>query len=173
MAPPAGGLVTEVSPDRDELLGHITATADYGALAGCELWHGGRVTMNRYSRQGLLAPRELASAFIEPVQARRGGSSRLFDGTKLSSSRTIERATSEPTKLGSTRGRPMPSIRKPQPSLATKKQPAQQRARLGDAELPDGPHISGPHSQMYEAWFGMIDPPRETIPVIRFAVIGM
>src|SRR5882724_421627 len=43
----------------------------HGALAGCELWHGGRVTMNRYSRQGLLAPRELASAFVEPVQARR------------------------------------------------------------------------------------------------------
>jgi dimethylamine/trimethylamine dehydrogenase len=43
----------------------------HGALAGCELWHGGRVTMNRYSRQGLLAPREIASAFIEPAQARR------------------------------------------------------------------------------------------------------
>jgi dimethylamine/trimethylamine dehydrogenase len=43
----------------------------HGALAGCELWHGGRVTMNRYSRQGLLAPREIASAFVEPAQARR------------------------------------------------------------------------------------------------------
>ena len=43
----------------------------HGALAGCELWHGGRVTLNRYSRQGLLAPRELSSAFLEPVQARR------------------------------------------------------------------------------------------------------
>ena len=31
---------------------------------------------------------------------------------------------------------------------------------LRDTEFPDGPHISGPHSQMYEAWFGMIDPPR-------------
>ena len=47
------------------------AVHEHGALAGCELWHGGRVTMNRYSRQGLLAPRELASAFVEPVQARR------------------------------------------------------------------------------------------------------
>ncbi|MGH7185622.1 MAG: NADH:flavin oxidoreductase, partial [Pseudomonadota bacterium] len=43
----------------------------HGALAGCELWHGGRVTLNRYSRLGLLAPRELTSAFVEPVQARR------------------------------------------------------------------------------------------------------
>jgi dimethylamine/trimethylamine dehydrogenase len=43
----------------------------HGALAGCELWHGGRVTMNRYSRLGLLAPREIASAFVEPAQARR------------------------------------------------------------------------------------------------------
>jgi dimethylamine/trimethylamine dehydrogenase len=43
----------------------------HGALAGCELWHGGRVTMNRYSRQGLLAPGEIASAFLEPAQARR------------------------------------------------------------------------------------------------------
>ena len=47
------------------------AVHEHGALAGCELWHGGRVTMNRFSRQGLLAPRELASAFVEPVQARR------------------------------------------------------------------------------------------------------
>ena len=36
-----------------------------------------------------------------------------------------------------------------------------ERAGLRDTELPDGPHISGPHSQMYEAWFGMIDPPRD------------
>src|SRR4029453_18387488 len=43
----------------------------HGALAGCELWHGGRVTMNRYNRQGLLAPRQLASALVEPAQARR------------------------------------------------------------------------------------------------------
>ena len=32
---------------------------------------------------------------------------------------------------------------------------------LRDTELPAGPHVSGPHSQMYEAWFGMIDPPRD------------
>jgi D-alanyl-D-alanine carboxypeptidase len=36
-----------------------------------------------------------------------------------------------------------------------------QRAGLRDTELPDGPHITSPHSQMYEAWFGMIDPPRD------------
>ena len=36
-----------------------------------------------------------------------------------------------------------------------------ERAGLRDSELPTGPHISGPHSQMYEAWFGMIDPPRD------------
>jgi D-alanyl-D-alanine carboxypeptidase len=36
-----------------------------------------------------------------------------------------------------------------------------ERAGLQDTELPAGPHITGPHSQMYEAWFGMIDPPRD------------
>ena len=36
-----------------------------------------------------------------------------------------------------------------------------ERAGLRETELPVGPHISGPHSQMYEAWFGMIDPPRD------------
>jgi D-alanyl-D-alanine carboxypeptidase len=36
-----------------------------------------------------------------------------------------------------------------------------ERAGLRDSELPDGPDVSGPHSQMYEAWFGMIDPPRD------------
>ena len=35
------------------------------------------------------------------------------------------------------------------------------RAGLRDTELPVGPHVSGPHSQMYEAWFDMIDPPRD------------
>src|SRR3954471_12141580 len=36
-----------------------------------------------------------------------------------------------------------------------------QRAGLRDTELPVGPHVSGPHSRIYEAWFGMIDPPRD------------
>ncbi|MET9955114.1 serine hydrolase domain-containing protein [Streptomyces sp. NPDC006339] len=36
-----------------------------------------------------------------------------------------------------------------------------ERAGLRDTELPDGPCVDGPHSQLYEAWFGMIDPPRD------------
>ncbi|MFF3864145.1 serine hydrolase domain-containing protein [Streptomyces sp. NPDC002209] len=36
-----------------------------------------------------------------------------------------------------------------------------ERAGLRDTELPAGPYVSGPHSQLYEAWFGMIDPPRD------------
>jgi D-alanyl-D-alanine carboxypeptidase len=36
-----------------------------------------------------------------------------------------------------------------------------ERAGLGDTEFPAGPRINGPHSRMYEAWFGMIDPPRD------------
>lgn len=36
-----------------------------------------------------------------------------------------------------------------------------ERAGLRDTGLPAGPHVSGPHSQLYEAWFGMIDPPRD------------
>ncbi|MEU5260065.1 serine hydrolase domain-containing protein [Amycolatopsis sp. NPDC021455] len=36
-----------------------------------------------------------------------------------------------------------------------------ERAGLRDTELPAGPEIEGPHSRLYEAWFGMIDPPRD------------
>jgi D-alanyl-D-alanine carboxypeptidase len=36
-----------------------------------------------------------------------------------------------------------------------------ERAGLRDTGFPEGPQISGPHSQMYEAWFGMIEPPRD------------
>lgn len=36
-----------------------------------------------------------------------------------------------------------------------------ERAGLPDTELPAAPEIRGPHSLMYEAWFGMIDPPRD------------
>ncbi|MFF2777524.1 serine hydrolase domain-containing protein [Streptomyces sp. NPDC058052] len=36
-----------------------------------------------------------------------------------------------------------------------------ERAGLRDTAFPTGPEIDGPHSEMYEAWFGMIDPPRD------------
>ncbi|MFJ7497371.1 serine hydrolase domain-containing protein [Streptomyces sp. NPDC097727] len=36
-----------------------------------------------------------------------------------------------------------------------------ERAGLRDTELPAGPYVDEPHSQLYEAWFGMIDPPRD------------
>ena len=36
-----------------------------------------------------------------------------------------------------------------------------EHAGLRDTELPTGPDVCGLHSQMYEAWFGMIDPPRD------------
>jgi D-alanyl-D-alanine carboxypeptidase len=36
-----------------------------------------------------------------------------------------------------------------------------ERAGLPDTGFPAGPHVGGPHSQMYESWFGMIDPPRD------------
>ncbi|MEV5651083.1 serine hydrolase domain-containing protein [Nocardia sp. NPDC052254] len=36
-----------------------------------------------------------------------------------------------------------------------------ERAGLRDTELPAGTQIDGPHSLHYEAWFGMIDPPRD------------
>jgi D-alanyl-D-alanine carboxypeptidase len=35
------------------------------------------------------------------------------------------------------------------------------RAELRHTTFPVGPHVDGPHSQLYEAWFGMIDPPRD------------
>ncbi|SOD63372.1 D-alanyl-D-alanine carboxypeptidase [Streptomyces zhaozhouensis] len=34
-------------------------------------------------------------------------------------------------------------------------------AGLRDTAFPVGPHIEGPHSRLYEAWFGMIDPPAD------------
>jgi D-alanyl-D-alanine carboxypeptidase len=36
-----------------------------------------------------------------------------------------------------------------------------ERARLSDTRFPEKPYIRGPHSLMYESWFGMIDPPRD------------
>ncbi|MFE7120381.1 serine hydrolase domain-containing protein [Streptomyces sp. NPDC057654] len=36
-----------------------------------------------------------------------------------------------------------------------------ERAGLPDTAFPVGPYVDGPHSQLYEAWFGMIDPPRD------------
>ncbi|MFI0420657.1 serine hydrolase domain-containing protein [Spongiactinospora sp. 9N601] len=36
-----------------------------------------------------------------------------------------------------------------------------ERAGLSDTAFPAGPHVSGPQSRLYEAWFGMIDPPRD------------
>lgn len=36
-----------------------------------------------------------------------------------------------------------------------------ERAGLKHTEFPDGPRIKGPHSRMYEALFGLIDPPRD------------
>nr|WP_308120224.1 serine hydrolase domain-containing protein [Streptomyces bambusae] len=36
-----------------------------------------------------------------------------------------------------------------------------ERAGLRDTGFPSGPTFDGPQSQLYEAWFGMIDPPRD------------
>lgn len=36
-----------------------------------------------------------------------------------------------------------------------------ERAGLRDTGFPTGPCVEGPHSRLYEAWFGMIDPPRD------------
>ncbi|ADD40972.1 serine hydrolase domain-containing protein [Stackebrandtia nassauensis] len=36
-----------------------------------------------------------------------------------------------------------------------------ERAGLADTVLASGTHVDGPHSRMYESWFGMIDPPRD------------
>ncbi|TJZ57466.1 beta-lactamase family protein [Streptomyces piniterrae] len=36
-----------------------------------------------------------------------------------------------------------------------------ERAGLRHTEFPAGPHIKGPHSRMYEALYGLIDPPRD------------
>ncbi|MET8140960.1 serine hydrolase domain-containing protein [Sphaerisporangium sp. NPDC005288] len=36
-----------------------------------------------------------------------------------------------------------------------------ERAGLTGTGFPAGPQVDGPHSRMYEAWFGMIEPPRD------------
>ena len=36
-----------------------------------------------------------------------------------------------------------------------------ERAGLAHTGFPAGPHVDEPHSKLYEAWFGMIDPPRD------------
>jgi D-alanyl-D-alanine carboxypeptidase len=47
-----------------------------------------------------------------------------------------------------------------------------ERAGLQDTEFPEEPHLSGPHSRMYEAWFGMIDPPRD-FSVFDMSYVGV
>lgn len=34
-------------------------------------------------------------------------------------------------------------------------------AHLAETEVPSGPQLREPHSRMYEALFGLIDPPRD------------
>ncbi|HEX5404123.1 MAG TPA: serine hydrolase domain-containing protein [Pseudonocardiaceae bacterium] len=36
-----------------------------------------------------------------------------------------------------------------------------ERAGLQDTDFPSDPYVDGPHSRLYEAWFGMVDPPRD------------
>ncbi|HEY3467390.1 MAG TPA: serine hydrolase domain-containing protein, partial [Amycolatopsis sp.] len=36
-----------------------------------------------------------------------------------------------------------------------------ERAGLRHTEFPESPYVEGPHSRLYESWFGMIDPPRD------------
>ncbi|WP_327172004.1 beta-lactamase family protein [Streptomyces sp. NBC_01336] len=36
-----------------------------------------------------------------------------------------------------------------------------ERAGLQDTGFPTGPYMDGPHSNLYEAWFGMLEPPRD------------
>ncbi|MYS33291.1 serine hydrolase [Streptomyces sp. SID4920] len=36
-----------------------------------------------------------------------------------------------------------------------------ERAGLADTGFPTGPEIEGPHSRLYEAWFGKLEPPRD------------
>lgn len=36
-----------------------------------------------------------------------------------------------------------------------------ERAGLRHTKFPVGPRVDGPHARLYEAWFGMIDPPRD------------
>jgi D-alanyl-D-alanine carboxypeptidase len=36
-----------------------------------------------------------------------------------------------------------------------------ERAGLRDTGFPTGTHVEGPHSRLYEAWFGKLDPPRD------------
>ncbi|WP_447034799.1 serine hydrolase domain-containing protein [Streptomyces sp. DSM 118878] len=36
-----------------------------------------------------------------------------------------------------------------------------EHAGLRDTGFPAGPYVEGPHSLLYESWFGMIDPPRD------------
>jgi dimethylamine/trimethylamine dehydrogenase len=54
---------------RDQAL-MTEAVHEHGALAGVELWHGGHHTINRYSREGLIAPGPHPGFGYDPVQAR-------------------------------------------------------------------------------------------------------
>ena len=54
---------------RDQAL-MVDAVHRHGALAGVELWHGGFHALNRYSREGHMAPSATPTHGYDPVQAR-------------------------------------------------------------------------------------------------------
>ena len=54
---------------RDQAL-MVEAVHAHGSLAGVELWHGGFHALNRYSREGHMAPRAMPTHSYDPVQAR-------------------------------------------------------------------------------------------------------
>ncbi len=54
---------------RDQAL-MVEAVHAHGSLAGVELWHGGFHALNRYSREGHMAPRAMPTHGYDPVQAR-------------------------------------------------------------------------------------------------------
>jgi dimethylamine/trimethylamine dehydrogenase len=54
---------------RDQAL-MVEAVHAHGSLAGVELWHGGFHALNRYSREGHMAPKSMPTHGYDPVQAR-------------------------------------------------------------------------------------------------------
>ncbi|WP_166020255.1 serine hydrolase domain-containing protein [Streptomyces chilikensis] len=153
---PIGRYLPELVPkDRGEaitvrmLLNHTSGLAEYlpyaypslKALPALADTDPRSLDDNRFTR---FHPTELIGMGVSaPAVGAPGGTPGLYSNTNyLLLGELLARVTGEPAERHITR-----SVIEP--------------AGLRDTELPSDPHVHGPHSQIYEAWFGMIDPPRD------------
>ncbi|MGE7388032.1 serine hydrolase domain-containing protein [Streptomyces sp. NPDC004126] len=125
------------------LLNHTSGLPDYVSYAFPSIRTGSAASLddNRYRR---FSPAELIRLGLDaPPAGEPGGPTGVYSNTNyLLLGELLERVTGTPAQEYITRD----VIR---------------RAGLRHTSFPSGPEIEGPHSRMYEAAFGLLDPPRD------------